>query len=199
MQSDRVEKEEESGEGEDALHYPTALDDVDGWKRVVTAELGRLDGAQHERKKKDTILALVDARLAGVTEESVWRRAGTCNRSTWHEKWKKDRLIAEVLENVYRAAAGWKDGRAAAALAEAAEMLKLESPNSVRTVVFLRDRAKDEKVRIRAALGILDRADVKTATKSSEATTHQVDEALGRMIEKVYGNAGDADGDTEDD
>ncbi|MCA9384077.1 hypothetical protein KC909_06980, partial [Candidatus Dojkabacteria bacterium] len=70
----------------------------DGWKSAIFAELQRLNGQQHERKKKDTIIALVDVTLAGVSEETVWGRGETCARSTWHEKWKKDPLIADVLE-----------------------------------------------------------------------------------------------------
>ena len=39
----------------------------DGWKSAIFAELQRLNGQQHERKKKDTIIALVDVTLAGVS------------------------------------------------------------------------------------------------------------------------------------
>lgn len=71
--------------------YPTAADDLSGWRGLAYQELARLNGLQWARKRKDTIVALVDAHLAGQSEETVWGRDDTCNRSTWHSKWKKIR------------------------------------------------------------------------------------------------------------
>ena len=52
------------------------------WIDAVAAELDRLENP-HRDKKRATILAIVDARLAGKSEETVWtpRRTETCSRS----------------------------------------------------------------------------------------------------------------------
>ncbi|MCB0042873.1 MAG: hypothetical protein KDE23_24475 [Caldilinea sp.] len=139
--------------------------DGDGWKQTIREQLSRLNGLQHERKKKDTLIALIDANMSGKSEETVWEREDTCARSTWHEKWKRDPLIADVLERARRVAHAWRDGLAANTLAEAAELLALESYASVQEAARLRDESEDDRVRLQAAFGILDRADIKTATK----------------------------------
>jgi len=77
------------------------------WTDAVVSELDRLRGLQHEHKRRNTILALVDARLAGRSEETVWTREETCNRSTWHNKWKHDQVMLDVLNSVERAARRW--------------------------------------------------------------------------------------------
>ena len=158
----------------------------DGWESAIFAELQRLNGQQHERKKKDTIIALVDVTLAGVSEETVWGRGETCARSTWHEKWKKDPLIADVLERSRRAANDWRDNLAANTLAEAAELLAIESLDSVKTAARLRDWSEDDRVRLQAAFGILDRADKMTASKAS--TELSVSGDLAEKINRVYGD-----------
>ena len=161
--------------------HPTAYDDLGGWRVRATQELARLNGEQHARKKKDTIIAIVDAHLAGRSEETVWadRSNNACHRSTWHEKWKKDPLIAEVLAAVDGMADRWRDERAADALVAAAEMLALESPASVRRAVMLRDSSDDDRVQLQAAFGILDRADPKTGIKSSVNVDAYIEEQLG--------------------
>ena len=80
----------------------------DTWKtaEAITSQLQRLDEyTPHDwRRMKTTIIALVDAHLASETEESVWARPDTCNRKTYHTRWKKDALFMDVLTNVRRAA-----------------------------------------------------------------------------------------------
>ncbi|MCO5182196.1 MAG: hypothetical protein M9896_19330 [Candidatus Promineofilum sp.] len=174
--------------------YPTAADDLSGWRGLAYQELARLNGLQWARKRKDTIVALVDAHLAGQSEETVWGRDDTCNRSTWHSKWKKDPLMAEVLKAVDSLANGWKDKRQTDALAEAARILQLESPDSVRRVVQLRDNSDDDRVRLQASFGILDRAGVETAMKSTATTTHELSDKVEAAIGRIYGE-GVTDGD----
>lgn len=134
------------------------------WESLAASELDRLTNP-HATKKRATIIALVDARIAGRSEETVWALPDTCNRSIYHGKWKKDPVFAEVLERVTGLARTWKDGAALRALSQAAERLALASPVAVgRAIAML--QSEDEQVVLRAAFGILDRAGVETAAKS---------------------------------
>lgn len=127
----------------------------------------------HLEKKKATIIALVDARLAGKPEESVWKLPEVCNRGTYHLRWKHDPAFAACLEAVTRLARQWKDGRTVRALQEAAERLALAAPVAVGKVLGLLT-SEDENVRLRAALAILDRAGVETATKAETHVEGQI-------------------------
>lgn len=144
------------------------------WESQAAAELDRLT-APHAAKKRTTIVALVDARLAGRTEESVWQRDDTCSRSVYHEKWKKDPTFADVLGKVTALARQWQDGRSIRALALAAERLALASPVAVAKAITLMSSA-DEQIAIRAAFGILDRAGAATATKATTVQTLDADQ-----------------------
>ena len=155
--------------------------DGDGWKQTIREQLSRLNGLQHERKKKDTLIALIDANMSGKSEETVWEREDTCARSTWHEKWKRDPLIAEVLERARRLAHDWRDGLAANTLAEAAELLALESYASVEKAAHLRDKSDDDRVQLQAAFGILDRAGALTAAKSDVSTNRLDSDTFAAM------------------
>lgn len=175
------------------------------WLEAVGAELERLDGELHAHKKRSTILALVDARIAGRSEESVWQLETTCNRSTWHNKWKRDALIVDVLAAVDRQARRWVDTLVARSLAEAAERLALASPAAASQLIEIGTRGRMRYVPngavepvyeqasgsdvVRAALGVLDRAGVETAPKQQ----HQAALApeLEALIERVYGAQGD--------
>jgi hypothetical protein len=140
------------------------------WVNQVVDELGRLENP-HREKKRATILALVDARLAGKSEESVWhpRRHDTCSRTVYHMKWKHEPVFAAVLEAVAKAARQWQDGRTVRALAMASERLQLASPAAVTTAIQAM-MSDDPQVRLRAAFGILDRAGVETAPKGPAAS-----------------------------
>lgn len=152
-----------------------------GWTEVVQAAFASLT-PPHLEKKKATIIALVDARLAGRPEESVWHQPGVCNRGTYHLKWKKQPGFAQALAAVDRLAREWKDGRAIRALQDAAERLALAAPIAVAKATALMASA-DEAIVLRAAFGILDRAGVETATKSSTAAEvkHDVEFSLDRL------------------
>lgn len=171
--------------------YRTAADDITGWRIYALEELVRLNGESYARKRKDTIIALVDAHLAGRAEETVWSLPGTCARTTYHDVWKKDPLFADVLRNVDRIANEWMDRRQVDALAEAASILRVESPDSVRAAVELRDKSEDDRVRLQAAFGILDRAGVETAPKNS--TTHEVQGDVADAISRIYGSTDEGD------
>ena len=72
---------------------------VTDWADVVADELDRFQG-DHANKKRSTVIALVDARMAGKAEETVWNLPLTCSRNTWHTKWKHDPLFQDILANV---------------------------------------------------------------------------------------------------
>lgn len=139
---------------------------------AITDELNRLTGP-HTEKQKRTILALVDARLAGRTEESVWSIPGTCNRTTYHLKWKKQEPFASVLDNCTRAAIAHRDSAAARALAQAAERLALAAPPAVGRLITLLN-SDDEAIILRSAVAILDRAGIETGPKSQTAASMEI-------------------------
>lgn len=163
--------------------------DGDGWKNTIRAELARLNGVQHERKKKDTLIALIDANMAGNSEETVWGRGDTCARSTWHDKWKRDPLIADVLDRARRLAHDWRDGLAANTLAQAAELLALESYASVEKAAHLRDESEDDRVQLQAAFGILDRASALTAAKSDVSSNRLDSDQFAAMRAQAQAEA----------
>ena len=160
------------------------------WQDVAQSELNRIQGA-HADKKRATILALVDAHLSGRSEETVWDLPEACSRNTYHAKWKKDAVFGEVLASVDRLAREWKDGRALRALQSAAERLALASPVAVGKVIEQLQNA-DAQVVLRAAFGILDRAGMETATKSSSTTDVAIEatgEKLARMMRQAQAEA----------
>ena len=93
----------------------------------------------------------------------------TCSRTIFHTKWKKDAVFAEVLERTTQIAREWKDGEALRALEEAARELALAAPDAVSNLVG-RLESEDESIILRAAVAILDRAGIETASKAAEQT-----------------------------
>ena len=136
------------------------------------AILAALDALQppHLQKKIATIFALVDARLAGRSEETVWARPDTVNRKIYHVKWKKDPVFAAALDAVHKAALRAQNQRALDAVRLAAYRLQLASPAAAG--VTIKSMTNDDpNVALRAALAILDRAGLETAPKNE---THAV-------------------------
>ena len=160
------------------------------WLIAAGAQLDRLD-QPHREKKRATVLALVDARLAGRSEETVWepRRPDTCSRAIYHAKWRNDPVFAEVLEQVTTLARGWQDGRALRALRQAAERMALAAPIAV-GVAVAELKADDPAIRLRAAFGILDRAGMETATKASAEVSGKGGEAF-EIVVRYEDEAGD--------
>ncbi len=146
----------------------TTIDNEWAAAAEITAQLDRL-GDPHRQKKRDTVLALVDARLSGRTEESVWKLPQACSRTTYQTKWKFDPVFAEVLETCTKIARQLRDTRAARAIATAAERLALASPVAAARLIGLLGSADENVVRLTAA-AILDRAGVETASKSETLT-----------------------------
>ena len=156
---------------------------INDWTDRAAAALGALK-PPHVDKKRATIIALVDARLAGKPEESVWQLRGVCCRTTYHLKWKKDPIFADVLDEVDRLAHAWKDRRALEALRESAEMLALASPAAVG--VAIRAMANDDvRIALSAAFGVLDRASPRTAAKGQHEITGADGEKLFPVDELV--------------
>lgn len=141
---------------------------ADEWVTAAATQLERLSGDRHYGKMRGTILAIVGARLAGESEETVWkpRRPDTCSRTIYHRKWKQQPLFADVLESVERLAREFTDSRALRAKQQAAERLALAAPIAVATAIR-EMQSEDPAVRLRAAFGILDRAGIETAPKSA--------------------------------
>lgn len=146
------------------------------WESAAVAELARLnvttEGRRdpHATKKRATILALVDARLAGTPEERVWEKPETCSRMIYHTKWKKDVTFAAVLTNVETLARDWKNTETVRSLQEAARRLALAAPLAAAAAIRGLNNL-DGNIALRAAFGILDRAGVETAQKGSREVT----------------------------
>lgn len=136
------------------------------WIAAANGELARLAGERHYHKMRNTILALVDARLAGRSEETVFGRADTCSRNTYHARWKRRALFAEVLASVEVIAREWRDTMELRALREAARLMALASPVAAGKAITQLSSG-DGNLVLRAAFGILDRAGKETASKSS--------------------------------
>ena len=161
------------------------------WVEAVQAALGRLR-PPHVEKKKTTIIALVDARVAGKSEESIWSRADVCARSTYHLRWKFDETFAAALAEVDELARGHKDAQRAGALHEAAEKLILASPHAAQRAVDALD-SEDENVRLRASFGVLDRASKETAKKGPEPAGRDVGDLTDEQLERIIKSRGGTD------
>lgn len=161
---------------------------ADTWIEAATTALERLDNP-HQRKKRDTVIALVDARLAGRSEETVWERPETCSRTVYHTKWKHDPTFAAVLAEVSAIAQRWQDTRALRALQSAAERMALASPVAAAKLIGLMN-ADDAAIVLRAATAILDRAGMETATKQAVQAEHAVAPEVLAALDRVYGNEG---------
>ena len=152
------------------------------WIDEAAAQLDRLQG-KHREKQRATVIALVDARISGRSEETVWSLPETCSRNIYHSKWKKEPTFAEVLASVTEIAQGWKDTESLRALKAAAKRLALASPVAVGKLITLLN-SPDENIVYRAATGILDRAGVETAVKASTEVSGPDGDALRVIVDK---------------
>lgn len=144
-----------------------------GWLKEAAAR-SALDGLRqahnnhpHVEKMIRTILAIVDARLAGESETAVFGRPDTCNVKTYHTKWKLDPAFADCLGALSTLAQEWQDTKYVRALQTATERLQLAAPTAAGKLVALMANP-DPNVQYRAATAILDRAGVETASKEGQ-------------------------------
>ena len=135
------------------------------WLEYGLSELNRIQPPERN-KKVNTIIALIDARLAGESDASVFRRADCVSRDVWYKKWSKDAVISSVLDNIKELIRPIHDKNALLAMSAAATNMQLASPLAVRRAISLMD-SLDEAVSLRAAFGLLDRAGIETAAKNT--------------------------------
>ena len=147
-----------------------------GWIVAAVAELSRLRNP-HRDKKQATIIALVDARISGQPEESIWKRPEVCSRTVYHDKWKKDTTFADVLAKVEEMARNWRNTQAVTALSDASKILQLAAPGVAFGLVKIATegyapmndgerRQVETSEQLRAMVAVLDRASPETAGKS---------------------------------
>lgn len=146
-----------------------AAGERDAWLVNAQLLLDSLQG-QNAKKKRETITALLAARLEGRSDESVWKLRQTCSRSVFHEKWKHDPVFARVLAELERLTMEWRSQYALRSLRRSAEELAFAAPAAVQQVVEKLTSA-DPNVSLKAAFGILDRAGMDTAQKTSVTQT----------------------------
>ncbi len=160
------------------------------WKTEAMAALARLNDERWADKMKITILALVDAHLAGKSEETVWELPEVCARKTYHEKWKKQPLFAEVLATVDGLARDWKDTRALDPLGVAVQMLRLASPDAVERLIAIMRQEGDLTNSRLAAAAVLDRAGLETASKSTSKVDIDVGTLSDDELQAIIGGTG---------
>lgn len=147
-------------------------EDSPWWLEYGLTELEKIQ--QPERNKKiNTIIALIDARLAGESDASVFRRADCVSRDVWYKKWSKDSVIASVLDNIEKLIRPIHDKSALLAMSAAATQMQLASPSAVRRAISLMD-SLDEAISLRAAFGLLDRAGIETAAKNTTSLEGEI-------------------------
>lgn len=168
------------------------------WIAAAKNELDRL-AEPHREKKRATVIALVDARLSGQSEELIWDREkfpNVCARSVYHGKWKKNALFMDVLAKVTELAQGWKDGEELRAVQSAVRKLRMATPAVADQLVGVATLGRVRRVQqgvngaqvvfenassaevIRAAVALLDRAGIETAAK----TDARVDDGAPRIV-----------------
>jgi len=140
------------------------------WVEDVTEQLERIRG-RDAQKKRDTIIALVDARLNQRTDATAFRQIGTGHKITYHRSWKLDPLFAEVLSEVERLAIHWRSMQQAKYLQDTADRLAQLAPAAA-TVLAKAMKSEDLNIALKAAFGVLDRAGVATATKQQHQHEH---------------------------
>lgn len=169
--------------------------DGSDWIGAANDELARLATLEHYDKRRATIIALVDARIAGHSEESVWEREDTCSRNTYHRKkhgWKYQPLFMDVLANVQQIAREWKSTEELRALREASRKLALASPDAADKAVEQLENS-DPAIVLRAAFGILDRAGQETAQKSSQTLVVSAADRIAAMQRALAAEVGAGD------
>ena len=138
------------------------------WIPLAQEQLDRLwTGTNNESdaKKQATVIAMAAAQIAGQSRETVYDLPDTCSRNTYH-RWAKDPLFVEVQAAVAKLARNWHNERSLRALANATEMLALLTPESVATIAKVMSGSSSDRLRLQAALAVLDRAAIETSTKS---------------------------------
>ena len=154
-------------------------DDSPVWLEAGLSELERIQNPERN-KKINTLIALIDARLAGQSDASAFKRADTVSRNIWYEKWSKDESIRDVLNKLELIARSVHDERAIRTMAAAASRIQLASAAAAGKAISLMS-SSDEAIALRASFGILDRAGVETATKNSVAHDGTIDHS-GEII-----------------
>ena len=116
-------------------------------------------GGTHGQKKRKTILALVEAEMAGKAEETVWKQEDTCNRSTYHGKWKKNKQFSRTLALVRDAARKYASAPGSMAMLDARNRMQRITSKASRTIEKSLESA-DETIALRAALKTIEIAGV---------------------------------------
>lgn len=153
-----------------ALDDGLGLDGEADWTSLaeIIAALASFGGA-HAEKKRQTIIALVEAELAGDPEETVWSRPDTCSRSTYHARWKRNKQFTRVLALVRDIARKYASAAPAAAMIKARRTMQLgTAPAATRTVRELDN--EDGNIALKAAKMIIDATGLFDDEKPSDQT-----------------------------
>lgn len=188
------------------------------WLTAAAEQLNRIEG-QWAAKKKATIIAIVDARLAKKTEATVWDRdkhPDVCSKTVYYKWIDNDPVFVEALAAVSRLATEWRDGRALRALQQAAEKMALASPLAADQLVSIATAGQVRRARagangklvvfteaaatadvLRAAVALLDRAGMQTAAKSVTAAAALDSDQLAALLSEARAAAAEIDADAD--
>ena len=146
----------------------TFQDDPDGWIDQIDELLEEFAGSQHEAKKRQTIIAIIRAKLANTSVEEVFALPHTCGRTTWHTKWKKQEDISRVLREAEAIAQRYQSQASMRATAYAVETLQYASAEATDELRRLLRSPVNPQIRLKAAIAILDRGSIETAKKETQ-------------------------------
>lgn len=150
------------------------------WIEEAADLLGRIKG-RAAQKKRETIIALVDARINNRHDATAFEKAGTGHQITYHRLWKHDPVFRDVLAEVERLASHWHNLQQARQLAVTAEKLAQLAPTAA-DVLAEAMRSPDMTIALKAALAVLDRAGVATAVKQRHEHVGPAELPIGALM-----------------
>jgi len=147
------------------------------WIEEALTALGTLRG-RTARQKRDTILAVVTAKMRGDTVNSVLTSDNSPVSEQGYYRWMKDAEFRKALERVESLAMASQDRESLDRIRRAKRMIAQAAPAAVRELTKILLTSPDERIRLQAANSILDRARLDLVNNDASAS----DTARGATI-----------------
>lgn len=139
---------------------------------------------QGAQSKRTTVLELVRAELEGRPENSVWSVPGTCARSTYHGKWKKNDQFVAVARYVRDVGIKYSSTEQARQVLASRDWLRKYTTNAAFVLTSL-VTSSNEQIAYKAARAVLD---------ITGASDHELSDAdLARLIAPEIQDPADTD------
>jgi hypothetical protein len=153
----------------------------------------------HQAKKRITVLRLAEAYASGIGIKATLKHSATCNQSTWYGRpsldepgWRDDPAIANALEIATKRALWWYEREETERIARRQRQLALAQDEMVdltglalETLADLMLNGESERVRREAAEAVLERADVATASKGTQAHNVNIIASQGPSMAEI--------------